>query len=301
MAAKHTLLITGGSGYLGRHLSARATEAFQVYTTYHRHPQQVTAGQPLPLDLTQRDDVLHLIRTLSPQAIIHTAAVNPGAGSEAEMMQVNVAGARNIAEAAVAVGARLIHLSSDVVHSGHHAPYDDATPPTPLNGYACSKATAEAAVIAVDASAALVRTSLIYGLDTLDHSTASFVARLQAGQPLILFSDVMRQPICVESLVTALLTLVDLPWAGTLNIAGRQALSREDFGRRMLGWWGIDTGGLLQARRAADISDTIPRDLRLTVTKAEHLLHMTFSGVDEVLAQAAATRRSRGDGRHGSH
>ena len=34
MAAKRTLLITGGSGYLGRHLTVRATDAFQVYTTY---------------------------------------------------------------------------------------------------------------------------------------------------------------------------------------------------------------------------------------------------------------------------
>jgi dTDP-4-dehydrorhamnose reductase len=288
MTAKRTLLITGGSGYLGRHLTVRATEAFQVYTTYRTHPRQIKAGQPLPLNLTQRDDVLRLMTTLSPQAIIHTAAVNPGRGSEAEMMQVNVAGARYIAEAAVAVGARLVHLSSDVVHSGRHAPYDDATPPTPCNEYACSKAAAEAAVTAVDATAAIVRTSLIYGLDEIDHSTAGFVARLQAGQPLVLFSDVVRQPIWVESLAAALLKLVALPWAGTLNVAGRQALTRAAFGRRMLAWWSIDTRGLLQTGRAADIADTIPLDLRLTVTRAEQLLHMTFPGVDEVLAQAAA-------------
>jgi dTDP-4-dehydrorhamnose reductase len=106
---------------------------------------------------------------------------------------------------------------------------------------------------------------------------------------------VVRQPIWVESLAAALLKLVDQPWAGTLNIAGRQALTREAFGRRMLAWWGIDTRGLLQTARAADISDTIPLDLRLTVTRAEHLLHMTFPGVDEVLAQAAAQLCGGGD------
>src|SRR5262249_1647771 len=148
MATKRTLLITGGSGYLGRHLTVRATDAFQVYTTYHTHPRQIKAGEPLFLNLTRRDDVMHLITTLSPQAIIHTAAINPGGGSEAEMMLVNAAGARYVAEAAVSVGARLVHLSSDVVHSGRDAPYDDAALPTPLNGYACSKAAAEAAVAA---------------------------------------------------------------------------------------------------------------------------------------------------------
>lgn len=296
MTAKRTLLITGGSGYLGRHLTVQATDAFQVYTTYHTHPRQIRAGQPLPLDLTQRDDVLRVITALSPQAIIHTAAVNPGGGSEAEMMRVNATGAHYVAEAAVAVGARLVHLSSDVVHSGRNAPYDDAAPPTPLNGYACSKAAAEAAVTAVDPTAAIVRTSLIYGLDEVDNGTASFVTRLQTGQPLALFSDVVRQPIWVESLAAALLKLVDLPWASTLNVAGRQALSREAFGRRMLAWWGIDTRGLLQTGRAAEISDTIPLDLRLIVAKAEHLLHMAFPGVDEVLTQAAPQERRGGAG-----
>lgn len=128
MAAQRTLLITGGGGYLGRHLTVRATETFQVYTTYHAHPQQIKAGHPLPLNLTQRDDVLRVITALAPQAIIHTAAITPGGGSEAEMMLVNAAGARYIAEAAVTVGARLVHLSSDVVHSGRHAPYDDDAP-----------------------------------------------------------------------------------------------------------------------------------------------------------------------------
>jgi dTDP-4-dehydrorhamnose reductase len=296
MTSKRTLLITGGSGYLGRHLTVRATDTFHVYTTYYTHPQQIQAGQPLPLNLTQRDEVLRLISTLSPHAIIHTAAINPGGGSESEMLTVNVAGARYVAEAAVAVGARLVHLSSDVVHSGRHAPYDDAAPPTPLNVYARSKAAAEAAVTAVDATATIVRTSLIYGLDELDRGTAGFVARLQEGQPLVLFHDVVRQPIWVESLAAALLKLIDLPWAGPLNVAGRQALTREAFGRRMLDRWGIDTRGLLQAGHAADIADTIPLDLRLTVTKAEELLHMTFPGVDEVLAQEAMRRHGGGAG-----
>src|SRR5262249_7174047 len=140
MAAKRTLLITGGSGYLGRHLTVRATEAFQVYTTYHTHPRQIKAGHPLPLNLAQHDDVLRVITTLTPQAIIPPAPITPGGGGEAEMQRFTATGARPVPEAAVTVGARLVYLSSDVVHNGRHAPYDDATPATPLNGYARSKA-----------------------------------------------------------------------------------------------------------------------------------------------------------------
>ncbi len=290
---KKTLLVTGGSGYLGRHLTVKASDSCQVFTTYSSHAGRIKAGHSLFLDLTRREEVLHLIADLCPQAIIHTAAINPGRGSEEEMWQVNVEGSRHIAEAAVAGGARLVHVSSDVVHSGHNAPYADETAPSPLNGYGRSKAEAEAVVTAIDPTAAIVRTSLIYGLEEMDRGTESFVERLKTGQPLVLFSDVIRQPVWVESLVEALLKLVEAEanFAGILNVAGRQALTRQEFGQRMLAWWGVDAGGLLQSGRAAAISATIPLDLRLIITKAEQLLHMTLPGVDEVLAQEAAKRR----------
>lgn len=288
--SQQILLITGGSGYLGRPLTAKAVDSFQVYTTYARNPGQVKAGQALSVDLTRRDDVLRLVGDLSPQAIIHTAAVNPGQGDDEAMRQVNALGSRYVAEAAVAVGARLVHISSDMVHDGKHAPYADDAPPSPLSSYGRSKAEAEAAVAEIDPAAAIVRTSLIYGLAEMDRGTEGFVARLRTGQPLVLFSDSIRQPVWVELLAEALLKLAaeKADFAGLLNVAGRQALSREEFGRRMLQWWRVDPSDLLQSGRAADISATTPLDLRLSLSKAEQILQMRLPGVDEVLARGVA-------------
>jgi dTDP-4-dehydrorhamnose reductase len=276
------LLLTGGSGYLGRHLTPRATENFTVYTTYSTNSGRIKAGQPVPLNLTSRVDVLSLIDELKPQAIIQTAAINPG-GNEREMMPVNAEGSRYVAEGAAALGARLVYVSTDVVHNGQNAPYDDDASPSPLNIYARSKAAAEAAVTELCPQAAIVRTSLIYGLAEMDRSTAGFAKRLETGEPLILFNDVIRQPVWVETLAEALLKLVDIDFGGMLNVAGRQALTREEFARRMLAWWGVGRRELLQSGRAADVSGTIPLDLRMSIAKAEQLLKMTFPGVDEVL------------------
>jgi dTDP-4-dehydrorhamnose reductase len=239
----------------------------------------------MPLSLTDRDQVLRCIMALAPHVILHTAAVNPGKGSADAMWQTNVAGSRYVAEGAATIGARLVHISSDVVHDGKHAPYADDARPAPLNAYAHSKAEAEAVVAAILPQAAIVRTSLIYGLTEMDRSTASFVQRLQNGQPLVLFTDVIRQPIWGATLADALLKLCAIDYAGTLNVAGQQALTRAAFGQRLLAWWGINTQGRLQEGHAAAISDTIPLDLRLTLTKAEQLLDMSFAGVDEVLAR----------------
>ena len=280
------MLVTGGSGYLGQHLTTKAKNLFDLYTTYHTQAGAISAGQTLPLNLFNRDDVLDKIRTVKPHAIIHAAAVNPGGGSEQEMMDVNAKGSRYVAEAAANSGARLIHLSTDIIFDGKQAPYADDAPPSPLNDYGRSKAAAEAAVREVDPKAAIVRTSLIYGLEEMDRGTAGFVKKLNSGERLALFTDVIRQPVWIDSLVEALLKLVEIDFGGTLNVAGRQAITREEFGRRMLAWWQIDTKGRLEAGRAVDISDSFPLDLRLSIHKAEELLHMTFPGVDEVLEKA---------------
>ena len=280
-----SILITGGSGYLGRHLCAGAAKTHTIFTTYRTHSNDIKAGEPVQLDLTDRDAVLALVQDLSPQAIIHAAAINPGRGDEQTMVQVNTEGSRYVAEAAVAVGARLVHVSTDVVHDGCHAPYADNAAPSPLNAYGRSKAAAESVVTEIDPQAAIVRTSLIYGLEQMDRGTAGFIERIKKGESLVLFNDVIRQPVWVENLVEALLKLANLDFAGILNVAGRQAMTREEFGRRLLDWWQIDAGNLLTSGRAADISDTIPLDLRLSVSKAEQLLQMDLLGVDEVLAK----------------
>jgi len=101
--------------------------------------------------------------------IIHAAAANPGS-KDAEMNTVNHLATASIGKFSREIGARLVAVSSDMVFSGDDAPYDDQS--QPINEYGRTKAAGEAAVMDY---AALVRTSLIYGLELMDRSTAGFV------------------------------------------------------------------------------------------------------------------------------
>jgi dTDP-4-dehydrorhamnose reductase len=235
------------------------------------------------IDIGDRDAVLDLMGRLQPTAIIHTAAVNPGQGDEAEMMRVNAEGSRHVGEAALSVGARLVAVSTDIVHDGLAGPYGDDAAPTPINAYGRSKAVGEVAVLDVDPCTVVVRTSLMYGLDEMDRGTAGFADRIKRGETVSLFSDVLRNPVSVDLLADALLRLTQNAYSGVLNIAGRQALTREEFGIRMLSYWGVASEGLIHSILAADTSDSIPLDVRLDSGRAEKLLGMTFPGVDEVL------------------
>jgi len=281
-------LITGATGYLGRRVALRAAARGRVYAATHRRPDAVTAGDAVTVDIGDRTAVINVVERLQPSVVIHAAAVNPGQGDADDMWRINAEGSGNVAEAARAVGARLVAVSTDIVHDGRNGPYADEVAPSPLNAYGRSKAAGEAAVLDLDPSAVVVRTSLTYGLDEMDRGTAGFVEQLGRGEPLTLFSDVLRNPVSLETLTEALIRLATTDYAGLLNVAGRQVLSRDEFGRKLLAYWGISDEGLIRSGHAADISDSIPLDLRLSSDRAERLLAMTFPGVDDVLSAAAA-------------
>jgi dTDP-4-dehydrorhamnose reductase len=274
------LLITGGSGYLGRHIVRRLAAEWPGewrYTTFSADPLALPQGTRL--DLRDGAAVAHFVADFAPDAVIHTA----GSNTTPDMAAVIIDGTRHVVEAAARVGARLVHLSTDSIFGGDKAPYDETAAPAPISDYGRVKATAEALALA-HPNAVAVRTSLIYGLDEMDNGTAWMAAALRAGQPVTLFTNQRRNPVWVETLVAACLELLDQPTAGVLNVAGHQTLTRAEFGLRLLDYWGVAERATLTL--AEDISGRWPVDCALDVSLAARLLQTPLRGVDEVLSGA---------------
>jgi dTDP-4-dehydrorhamnose reductase len=277
------LLITGGSSYLGRILTPLAQASHELLYTYFNDDAPVAgaeAARGCRLDTRDADGVIRLVADWRPTAIIHLA----GSNRNPDMEAVIIAGAQAVTQAAATVGARLIHLSSDVIFDGRSGPYREADPPSPLHAYGRAKAEAEG-IVAAYADAVIVRTSLIYSPARLDHSTDWIAAGLRAGRPVTLFADQWRNPIAAESLSAACLELVHSPFRGLLHVAGRQAMSRAEFGLRLLDWWGIEQRETL---RIGHSGPEWPRDCRLDISLAQSLLVTPLPGVDEVLGRGGS-------------
>lgn len=286
------VLITGASGYLGRHLTRRALtqiRAPDLLTSYAHSPERICGGTATALDLTT-DAAEETIYAHAPRAIIHAAAAPPGS-SNADLTRIIVDGTRRVARVAAALDARLVHVSTDVLHDGRSAPYADDARPTPTEPYSRAKALAEEVVLEVCPSAAIIRTSLIYGLDEMDRSCEEFARRLAAGSPVRLFRDVLRQPVWVESLAEALLMLAleRTEFSGHLNVVGDQVISREAFARKLLTWWRVPGRDAAESIRAATLASPPPLDLRLDNQLAKARLGLSLPGVDAVLAKRQAT------------
>jgi dTDP-4-dehydrorhamnose reductase len=152
-----------------------------------------------------------------------------------------------------------------------------------VNAYGRSKAAGEEAVLSLCDSAIVARTSLIYGLEEIDRGTQGFINALKAGQKLNLFTDVLRQPVWIDSLCDAicLLAFDQTQELGTINIAGDQVLSRAAFAARMLEYWGESAAANINQASARDIPG-IPLDCTMRFDRAR-ALGIALPGVDEVL------------------
>lgn len=134
------LLVVGRSGQVAQALAAVAgtTDA-----------ELICLGRP-DLDLMRPERLAGTIEALAPDAILNAAAYTSVDKAESEpeaAFALNEAGPVALAEAARAVGAPLIHLSTDCVFDGR-APhrYTPADEPAPLGVYGRSKLAGEHAI-----------------------------------------------------------------------------------------------------------------------------------------------------------
>lgn len=273
-----TLLIVGATGYLGARLLRQATASDRtVAATYHRTPPapDPTGISWSPLDLRSREQVHTLIHTLRPHTVINAAYQQSDWATTAQ-------GPAHLALATTATGARLVHVSSDAVFSGHAPSYDETAHPDPITPYGAAKAAAETAIAALDPTAAIARTSLIIGQGDSPHEQR--VRDLAAGHTTgALFTDDIRCPVHVHDLAAALLELADTTHTGIHHLAGPHALSRHALGTLIARRQGLDPQALPHARRA-EVGPPGPLDLRLDSARTRQRLATTLRGAHRFLA-----------------
>ena len=246
--------MTGATGFLGRELKRRAPGA-----TDER------------VEIRDRAAVRTLLERLRPDVVVHTAYRQEGPGA----WEITVDGAENVAGAARAVGARLVHLSTDLVFDGLKGePYVEEDEPCPATEYGRAKAESERRVCAAHHEALVVRTSLLLGGPGHEPSKHERAA-IEPG--MTFYADEIRCPIQVGDLAAALLELAVLGVTGVLHVAGADALSRADLAELI--------AGRPVARAPAPAGR--PLDCTLDCTRARLLLRAELRGIRAVLGARA--------------
>jgi GDP-4-dehydro-6-deoxy-D-mannose reductase len=282
------VLVTGATGFVGRHLSAALGAAFPAaeLVPAARAGEQDAAGRPVRgFDLLDAAGVARLVAEVRPDACVHLAAVSAVAESFNDpdsAWKANVDGTRALAAALLrdAPDCRLLHVSSGEVYGlsfNDACPIDERAPLRPANPYAAAKAAADTAL-----GEMALRGLRVLRLRPLNHvgagqsprfALASFarqIARIEAGaQPPVVrtgaldrrrdFLDV--RDVCA-AYVAALGRIDALPAGTALDIASGRPRALGDALADLLRLAG------LQAEVAEEASILRPTDLPCTSCSA---------------------------------
>lgn len=174
------VFVTGVGGQLGHdvvnNLTARGHEAVgsDIQATYAgiQDNSAVVSAPYVQLDITDREAVQRTIEAIHPDAIIHCAAWTNVDGAEDPekkdiVHRINAEGTQNIADAAKAVDAKMLYLSTDYVFDGQgERPWEpDDKCYAPLNVYGQSKLDGELAVANTLEKYFIVRIAWVFGLN----------------------------------------------------------------------------------------------------------------------------------------
>lgn len=157
------ILVTGCNGQLGR--AVRKEYAGEEVTFINT---DVTEGEGvLALDITDVDAVMELVCREKPDVIINCAAHTNVDLCEKQWdsaYRINAIGPRNLSIAATAVGAKMIHVSTDYVFEGNGTrPYTEFDAPNPISAYGKTKLEGERFVQAFADRYFILRTAWLYG------------------------------------------------------------------------------------------------------------------------------------------
>ena len=300
-----TLWVTGASGIVGSRLVKDAVlsgkydhiEAF-THSPIATTPTDAPNVHWSSLDISDAAAVEHAAAISRPEVIINPAAmtnVDSCEARQAEAKRANADGPRNLAMVSRALGAHLLHVSTDYVFPGdaaHPGPYREDATPQPINYYGQSKLEGEEAIIATaggDTRYTIIRTALVYGLGTRTNFVTWLVREISAGKRVKIVRDQFNTPTVADDLASTLLWLAEQGRTGMYHVAGPDRLGRHDWALAIVRHFELDES-LIDWVTTPELAQPAPRPLESGLDCARLLTEISFGaprprGVAQGLAE----------------
>ena len=245
------ILVTGANGLLGQTIIRLLLEKqYEVIATGKGEARVDANSSPgyiyKDIDITDGPAVERLIMEHRPSIIVHAAAmtqVDQCELNKQDCYNINVTATRFIIDAAKAVNARLIFVSTDFIFDGNNGPYSENDEPAPVNYYGSTKLVAEKAVMESGLDYAIARTILVYGSVPATGRTniVGFVRQnLEANKPIKMVTDQVRTPTFVDDLAKGIILIIEKNGKGIYHLSGEQEMTPYDIAVETAKYFGLN-------------------------------------------------------------
>ena len=289
--SEQRVLITGGTGLLGKTLLGTAPAGIQALATHHRLPPPKEWRERFrQLDVRQQPAVEELLAEVNPAVVIHTASI--GSVDEAErdpdsVRLVNVEGTRNILRACGKIGAAVVCISSNAVFDGSSPPYLEDSPLRAVNRYGQIKIDAEQLVGSSGVPHLIVRPILMYGWPLeggRENAVTRWLKNLEKGRPVEAAEEIISMPLWVGDCARTLWEGVLKERTGIVHVAGGDRVNLARFAQEVRSVFGCDPR-LVRPVRSKELAGLAPRprDTSFSIERLRREFGIEPAGIHEGL------------------
>jgi dTDP-4-dehydrorhamnose reductase len=265
MTREKIILITGGTGLLGKGMEETAPPGWRIVGVHQRdYLVEDAKAKHLVLDIRDKRAVDRLFARHPFDAVVHAAGIASVDYVEkhyAESLESNIVGTLNVTSACRQRGIHLVYISTNAVFDGTQAPYRESDPVRPVNKYGQLKVDCERLVRETLERFAIVRPILMYGWNhvvTRPNTATWIYDKLLRGEEIRIVDDVFENPLYNHQCGRALWALLHKKASGVFHVAGKDTVNRHEFALAVAKVFGLDAA-LIHPVKSSHFPDIAPR------------------------------------------
>jgi dTDP-4-dehydrorhamnose reductase len=242
-----SVLIVGGSGFVGTHLALRLRDSYKVFVTYATRPITIPGCTCLPMSVENRTWIKQVLAMTKPEMIVYAPGERPKSDKRDlnALEAIHAKGVVNVLDCSEMLQPRFVYLSNAYVFDGEKGNFRENELTVPVYPVGKAKASAENFVRAKSLHSIIVRSSPLLGrgnglnfsfIDTLRMS-------LDRGKSIEMSSAEVHSFAPVAGLVDLVCEILNRPTlkTKTLHYGGLSKLSYADFARAFAARYGYDS------------------------------------------------------------
>ena len=292
------ILITGASGMLGRRLTGKLSDLFDVLAL------SKDKELSLSLDITNKDAVHNIFQSFKPDVVVNCAAFTNVDKSETEKSlarDVNVKGLENIIKS-LPLKSKIIHISTDYVFDGQSGDYKEDDMRSPINYYGKTKLEAENVLIGSNCNYLIIRPNVLYSDENTpfdmregflfkpaQHFLSWLISALSTNEKVKVVNDQISNPVYIPDLVDVITTSILVDYTGVCHYGSEDVISRYDFAIKACKIFGYNSSKILpiysdelkqaalRPKKSSLNCQKIAKDLNIELYTTDYSLNRIYS------------------------